>query len=341
MKSYILWIILLLSLIFTVIPTIAQEEAVGLSAEEIAAYPEPNVIPLTVNPNLLYDRAYRRVEGDLTIYDAPNGNLLNDYGLGYNYVTLSGAMQQGDWAQIGDAQWIPSSSLAAETAVSRYAGVLLPEEGLAYPMAWTLRHLYPSVVAGGEASENNPFLYRYTRVSIYATVEVDGFNWYQIGENQWVHQFNVAKILPVARPDDITTEKWVSVDLYEQVVIAYEGNTPVFSTLISSGLEQWATHEGTFNVYWRTERTRMSGGHRGDDFYYLEEVPWTMFFDGDIALHGTFWHDGFGYRQSRGCVNMSITDANWLFEWSADVKDWADDESVDLAVYVYSSGEYD
>ena len=41
-----------------------------------------------------------------------------------------------------------------------------------------------------------------------------------------------------------------------------------------------------------------------------------MFFFQDYALHGAYWHDGFGYKKSRGCVNMSIRDAQWLFTWS-------------------------
>jgi lipoprotein-anchoring transpeptidase ErfK/SrfK len=148
-------------------------------------------------------------------------------------------------------------------------------------------------------------------------------------------------MLPVERPDEINTEKWVSVDLYEQVLIAYEGDRPVFSTLISCGLSEWPTNRGLFNVYLRRERTTMSGAYGMPDFYYLQEVPWTMFFDGDIALHGTYWHDGFGYRQSHGCVNMSITDSHWLFQWSADIKDYTIEDSPDLSVYVYSSGEYE
>ncbi|MEO0596383.1 MAG: L,D-transpeptidase, partial [Chloroflexota bacterium] len=72
-----------------------------------------------------------------------------------------------------------------------------------------------------------------------------------------------------------------------------------------------------------------------------EDVPWTMFFDGDIGLHGTYWHDGFGYRQSHGCVNMSILDAHWLFHWSSDVRDFEVEDSPDLSVHVYSSGEYE
>ena len=34
------------------------------------------------------------------------------------------------------------------------------------------------------------------------------------------------------------------------------------------------------------------------------------------ALHGTFWHDGFGRRRSHGCVNLSVADAEWLFRWA-------------------------
>ena len=86
----------------------------------------------------------------------------------------------------------------------------------------------------------------------------------------------------------------------------------------------------------------MSWGTPGDDFYYIEEVPWTMFFDDGRALHGAYWHDSLGYRRSHGCVNMSITDAQWLYNWVAE--DFESYTSPDVedgpAVYVYSSGEY-
>lgn len=332
--SLIIFILMLMS----IIPTMAQE-TVGVSADVIAAYPEPNVTPLNPDDSLLYDRIYRRVTSNLAVYDGAGGNLVEDLGLGYTYVTLHGAAQ-GDWAQIGDNRWVSAASLSEDVLISRFAGVRLPEEGLPYTMAWTLRHLRASAVAGGEASENNPFMYRYTRVNLYAEVTLDDGVWYQIGVDQWIHQYDIARIMPIERPEAINTGKWVSVDLYEQVLIAYEDETPVFATLVSSGLADWPTNEGTFNVYLRKERTTMSGANGQPDFYLLEEVPWTMFFDGDIALHGTYWHDGFGYRQSHGCVNMSIMDANWIFEWSADVRDFTVEDSPDLAVHVYSSGQY-
>jgi len=34
-----------------------------------------------------------------------------------------------------------------------------------------------------------------------------------------------------------------------------------------------------------------------------------------MALHSTFWHNGFGERLSHGCVNMRPDDAKWVFRW--------------------------
>jgi hypothetical protein len=337
MKRYTSFLLFILILIAS-IPTMAQE-TVGVSEEVIAAYPEPNVIPLSIDDTLLYDRIYRRVNGDLAVYDAAGGNLLENLGTGFTFVTLNGAAQ-GDWAQIGENRWVAASSLSEDVVISRFAGVRLPSEGLPYTMAWTLRHIRAAEAPGGEDSDNNPFLYRYTRVSLYAEVALEDGVWYQIGVNQWVSQYDVARIMPIERPETVTTNKWVSVDLYEQVLIAYEGTSPVFSTLVSSGMADWPTNEGSFNVYLRKERTTMSGADGLPDFYLLEEVPWTMYFDHDIALHGTYWHDGFGYRHSHGCVNMSIMDAHWVYDWSSDVRDFTVEDSPDLSVYVYSSGQY-
>lgn len=312
---------------------------IGLPAEALAAYPEPNVRPLPISENDLYDRLYKKMSGGAQIFDGPGGALVETLGPGFTYITVNST--QADWTQIADAQWVPSNVLTDDVLISRYSGVFLPDDPLPYPMAWTMRHLNPATAPGGEPWPDNPFLYRYTRVNLYTSVEMDGKRWYQIGANQWVHQFDVAKITPIARPEGVDTHKWVGVDLYEQTLIAYEGDKPVFSTLIASGLKEWPTNEGLFHVYLRYERTTMSGAQQQEDFYFLQEVPWTMYFDDDIALHGTYWHDGFGYRHSHGCVNMSITDAKWLYDWSADELDYSVSNDLGMAVYVYSSGAYD
>lgn len=345
--SRVLPFLIVITLALFSVPTALAQQAcamlagcsptVGVSDAVLAAYPQPNVTPLYIDESVLYDRTYRKVPGNLEVYDAPGGNIVMTTGPGFSYVTVW--QFEGDWAKIDVDQWVHASSLSTDVLVSRFAGVELPDEGLPYPMAWTLRHLRPALTPGGDESDLNPFLYRYTRVSLYTYVEVDGKRWYQIGKDQWVHQFDVAKITPIARPEEVDTDKWIGIDLYEQTLIAYEGETPVFSTLISSGLKDWPTNEGLFHVYLRYDRTPMSGAYQQPDFYFLQEVPWTQYFDGDIAIHGTYWHDGFGYRHSHGCVNASIIDAKWLYDWSHDA--WDFEEGRGVAVYVYSTGTYE
>jgi hypothetical protein len=308
----------------------------GVSSDVLAAYPAPNVIPLRIDDSVLYDRIYRKVPQGLELFDAPGGSLVSTTG-GFSYVTIKET--QGGWSRIDANRWVRTADLDENVLISRFAGVRLPEDGLPYPMAWTLRHLRASAAPGADESSNNPFMYRYTRVTLYTYVEIDGYRWYQIGQDQWVHQFNVAKIVPIERPENVDTRKWVAIDLYEQVLVAYEDEQPVYATLISSGLPNFSTNEGLFHVYLRYPRTTMSGLYQQPGYYNLQEVPWTMYFDGDIAIHGTYWHDGFGYRASRGCVNASIIDAKWLYDWAAD--EFTAPGDTGPAVYVYASGEYD
>ncbi len=309
----------------------------GVSAEVIAAYPTPAVRRLAPNEALLYDRQYERISQAVTIFDAPNGNVRRTLDQGFNFVTVMN--KQDGWTQINPDQWVQDAYLTPAQP-SRFAGVLLPDEGLPYDAAWILVNVVPSRAPGQEPTRGDLAVLRYTLVNLYSETEIDGWTWYQIGVDQWVDQRQIARILPVERAPEIDTEKWVSVDLYEQVAIAYEGERPVFATLISSGLSQWATNEGLFHVYVRYPRTVMSGAAGRPDFYYLEEVPWTLYFDNDIGLHGTYWHDGFGYRRSHGCVNMSITDSAWLYQWSSSEFDLTIPGDTGPAVYVYSSGVY-
>ncbi len=50
--------------------------------------------------------------------------------------------------------------------------------------------------------------------------------------------------------------------------------------------------------------------------YAVEAVPDVMFFDRGYGIHGTYWHDRFGTPKSHGCVNVSLNDARWLFDFT-------------------------
>ncbi|MBN1202885.1 MAG: L,D-transpeptidase [Anaerolineae bacterium] len=298
--------------------------------DEMLLHPNPNARALAINEDEIARFAFRKIVGGAaTIYDAPGGNPIGTIDEGFNYVTVTSV--QGNWIQINDGQWMPDSQLAVARP-SQFAGVYLDED-LRYPMAWVLIPSYPSPYPGAAGNQERPIIERYTRVNIFASIELDGWEWYLVGPEAWIRQTSVARVLPVERPVQ-AKGRWFGVDLYEQVLIAYEGDDPVFATLISSGLPEWATNEGLFTVWSRQVNGHMSGAEGQSDFYFLENVPYVMYYDQAISLHGTYWHDGFGYRHSHGCVNMTITDAQWAFQWSAD-------GGFDTPyVYVYSSGEY-
>ncbi|GAB4426207.1 MAG: hypothetical protein Kow0031_05960 [Anaerolineae bacterium] len=113
-----------------------------------------------------------------------------------------------------------------------------------------------------------------------------------------------------ASPD----EKWIEVDVTRQIVVAWEGNTPVMAFLSSTGLPGTPTVLGHYNIYWKLESTLMTGPG-----YYLPDVPYTMYFYGGYALHGAYWHDSFGQPMSHGCVNLRNDNAKKLFEWAGPV----------------------
>lgn len=109
-------------------------------------------------------------------------------------------------------------------------------------------------------------------------------------------------------------EKWIEVNLTSQQVIAWEGETPVFTFSASTGLPNTPTVAGEFNIYWKLEKALMIGPN-----YNLPDVPYTMYFYGGYGLHGTYWHNNFGQPMSHGCVNLETGNAQKLFEWAGPV----------------------
>jgi lipoprotein-anchoring transpeptidase ErfK/SrfK len=90
----------------------------------------------------------------------------------------------------------------------------------------------------------------------------------------------------------------------------------VYATLVSSGLPQWDTDSGLFRIFMKVRQAKMSGREGKPDYYFLEDVPYAMYFNRDMALHGAYWHDKFGFKHSHGCVNLPPADALWLWNWT-------------------------
>ncbi len=104
---------------------------------------------------------------------------------------------------------------------------------------------------------------------------------------------------------------WIDINLSTQQLFAYEGDTLVNTFIVSTGVSATPTVTGTYKVYARYLYADMRGPG-----YFLPDVPFTMYFYKSYGIHGTYWHNNFGVPMSHGCVNMSIPDAEWLYNWS-------------------------
>ena len=296
----------------------------------------PDVIPplplgKLVKYNPVVDLKYARVTTpNAPLFASPDDGAANkparDIGKGLIYVNLTGTAQAGgqDYYKIHTGEYIRASDVK-EVTPTDFQGILFSQPPT-YPIAWMVSNVRPSPRPGVPAPTSGDHLWRKTVVQIFATQHVGQWDWYLVGPHQWVEQRAVAR-LNFNPPPPGVTGRWIQVDLYEQTLVAYQDSTPVYATLVSSGLDEWPTRPGLFHIYAKLLADRMLGSYRpdGSDYYYLEQVPWVMYFDGSRALHGEYWHDGLGLKRSHGCVNLAPLDARWLFDWA----------SVGTPVWVY------
>jgi hypothetical protein len=136
-------------------------------------------------------------------------------------------------------------------------------------------------------------------------------------ENLFVPQpepsFEVADAGPGPVPG---APKSIVVSISQQRMWAYEGDTAVLSSLVSTGKPGFDTPIGTFSIIVKKEIEDMEG-LIGGEYYNVTDVPDVMYFtDVGHAFHGTYWHNNFGAVMSHGCVNLPVDVASILYDWT-------------------------
>ena len=238
---------------------------------------------------------------------------------GDNWVSVLGEVEYNGqrWYEINEDEFILADHVAL-TNPSRFHGILLTEQPR-YPFGWINRDVNPSKVPGGTPRKEIVFR-RYDVITIFAQEFLGDKLWYMVGQDQWVEQSFTSRVDVDPAPEGVAPgEKWIEVNTYEQTLAAYEGERMVFATLVSSGRSGTWTPNGLHRIWAKLPSTPMINRDVGPDnpgWYYLENVEWTQYFDGAYALHAAYWHNAFGFTRSHGCVNLSIPDAKWLFEWT-------------------------
>lgn len=168
---------------------------------------------------------------------------------------------------------------------------------------------------------------RYARLTLVERLEqreLGGKLWFRVGPERWLRAQDLTFRSEAEPPHGLRPrERWIDVDLKQQVMTAFEGEQPVFSTLISSGRgigdAENATPTGEHRLWVKLRASDMDNleNEEASRYYAIQSVPWIMYFEKGYGLHGAFWHHEFGRVRSHGCVNLSPLDAERMFDWTS------------------------
>jgi lipoprotein-anchoring transpeptidase ErfK/SrfK len=154
------------------------------------------------------------------------------------------------------------------------------------------------------------------------SVEISGTTYRELSSGKWVRKEQLRIPEPGDPPKDLReAERWVDVDLSSQTLVLFEGTTPAYATLVSTGKsskikeKDHATPTGQWRIREKHLTNTMDGDGTaaGDLPYSIEDVPYVMYFHKSYAAHGAFWHRNYGVQMSHGCVNLSPLDAKAVF----------------------------
>jgi lipoprotein-anchoring transpeptidase ErfK/SrfK len=229
--------------------------------------------------------------------------------------TMNGAR----WALTTKGLWIAAHDLMAARP-STFHGEAVADGHVDF--AWVLSEkasTWSSPDAKKKPTGTRP---RFDRVTLRDSAPGDML---QVDGGAWMAARDLARPSAVAPPSEVTEpdERWIDVDTSTQTLVAYEGPRPVYATLVSTGRgapgTDSATPRGVHRIWVKLVASDMDNVEREDldQHYSMQDVPYVQFFEGAVALHGTYWHRDFGHVRSHGCVNLAPDDARWLFAFTS------------------------
>ncbi len=308
----------------------------------------------------------RRLIPNISGFDVPEYAVFADRARRHTGLAFVGSFKTGDhhlgrrFAITTDLRLAPTSKVKPDAA-SPWHGVELGDD-LTLPIAFVSRRGAQRYAIDGDSARPKGDAGRRSVHRLSGKVKkVDGEKYYLTDGGDWLRSAEVGIAVAPSKPPSFAKkgEKWIEIDLSEQTLVLWEGTTPVFATLVSTGRPTLgdpetttATPRGIFRIYSKHISATMdsdegSGARlnqekalkpgddgyvpekgdgvygktlrRGHGLFKLRDVPYIQYFERNYAIHGAYWHDVFGISRSHGCVNLSPADALRVFKWTTPV----------------------
>jgi hypothetical protein len=269
----------------------------------------------------------RKIE-NISGFKAPSYAVIADRIKRHAGVALIGSFVSGEesgarrFAIATDGRLIPADKLKADSG-SPFHGHSIQDVGL--PVAFAVRDGARYWQYQGERLTKGEPLGRRQMVPLTGVVKVlAGSRMVETRDGRWLKSDDLKTL---TKPSQLPSfakgqRRWIDISILSQSLVLWQGSTPVYASLVSTGRDglgdprkTLSTPQGTFNIVQKFVTATMDS-EVSDNEFELRDVPWVMYFKGGYALHAAYWHDDFGRERSHGCVNLSPIDARYVFHWS-------------------------
>jgi lipoprotein-anchoring transpeptidase ErfK/SrfK len=259
----------------------------------------------------------------------------------YDTVATVGLMAHNPVWNLTKYGWVYSSWVQPVKQVVNDVVTHVPEKGF-----WA-EVTVPYVDMRNAPNDKAYRLYRLYYSSVHQVVDhlvdEEGAHWYQLRDDEYtsvkeyvraagLRRIMPAELTPIA---PLAQDKHLEVNLKEQKLYAYEGDTLVYTARCATGAAfsvegvgfvDFTTPIGEHTVVRKRPSRHMHGFEGRADEYDLPGVPFcTYFTEAGVAVHGAYWHNDFGHPRSHGCVNVRAEDARWVYRWSQPYAEYEDD----------------
>ncbi|MCC6553391.1 MAG: L,D-transpeptidase, partial [Polyangiaceae bacterium] len=202
----------------------------------------------------------------------------------------------------------------------------LDVEKLGLPIAFVHKfEVHAWRLGRGEATKTDEELERHAAVPLTGRFRtVDGVRFEEARDGYWLRAQDLVVVVKRSKWPEFAkgSQKWLDVSLANQTLTAYEGQKPVYATLISSGRDQLqdpattaSTPRGTFRV--RSKHvTRDLDPREVSEGFDVADAPWVLELEAGTAITGNYWSDIVGEARTFHNVALAPIDARRIWSWS-------------------------
>jgi hypothetical protein len=297
----------------------------------------PTMVAMALAPKL--DQAlpytYARVRAETPLFERDPGkeNAVREVG---KTPGRSGMAVVGSWtaqdpegrtqrlAMLTNGRFVKASDLEAATP-SDWKGVELGKEQQ-LPIAFVVkRGVRFWKIEDAQADKASEIDWHATLPLTGKYREIESLRYWATTDGKYVRHKDVTVVRPRSVWPDVANgpNRWIDVSVTTNVLVLYEGRTPLFVTLVSTGRDRLgdakttaSTALGTFTITGKHVTALGADPKVMGDGMHVYDAPWALELSSGQMLLGAYWHSRFGIENGPGHVQLSPSDALRLFQWA-------------------------